>query len=240
MKNAFVWLPLAFVIGGIVGYYGPAEELRAREAQVKEQAVQKAKKGSRGGFASFASMVNIPESASRAGASHKRKEAVPTSGSDAADIKESETNRADRASAPRMQRRRTDPEDLRARIDEAADLWRTRSEIARASAVEKLRLDAAGENAFNAALKAMNDKLRESIQIVADEIAASEEMTPELGVRMMGDLSASLAEAYDVVAAYADEGVRNEVSRLNLVDFIDPSVAEPMIAVQGKLEAAEE
>jgi hypothetical protein len=240
MKNAFVWLPLAFVIGGIVGYYGPAEELRAREAQVKEQAVQKAKKGSRGGFASFASMVNIPESASRAGASHERKEAVPTSDPDAADIKESGTNRADRASAPRMQRRRTDPEDLRARIDEAADLWRTRSEIARASAVEKLRLDAAGENAFNAALKAMNDKLRDSIQIVADEIAASEEMTPELGVRMMGDLSASLAEAYDAVAACADEGVRNEVSRLNLVDFIDPSVAEPMIAVQGKLEAAEE
>jgi hypothetical protein len=239
MKNAFVWLPLAFVIGGIVGYYGPAEELRAREAQVKEQAVQKAKKGSRGGFASFASMVNIPESASRAGASHERKEAVPTSGPDAADIAESETNRADRASAPRK-RRRTDPEDLRARIDEAADLWRTRSEIARASAVEKLRLDAAGENAFNAALKAMNDKLRDSIQIVADEIAASEEMTPELGVRMMGDLSASLAEAYDAVAACADEGVRNEVSRLNLVDFIDPSVAEPMIAVQGKLEAAEE
>jgi hypothetical protein len=239
MKNAFVWLPLAFVIGGIVGYYGPAEELRARESQVKEQAVQKAKKGSRGGFASFASMVNIPESASRAGASHKRKEAVPTSDPDAADIAESETNRADRASAPRK-RRRTDPEDLRARIDEAADLWRTRSEIARASAVEKLRLDAAGENAFNAALKAMNDKLRDSIQIVADEIAASEEMTPELGVRMMGDLSASLAEAYDAVAACADEGVRNEVSRLNLVDFIDPSVAEPMIAVQGKLEAAEE
>jgi hypothetical protein len=240
MKNAFVWLPLAFVIGGIVGYYGPAEELRAREAQVKEQAVRKAKKGSRGGFASFASMVNIPESASRAGASHERKEAVPASGPDAADIKESGTNRADRASAPRMQRRRTDPEDLRARIDEAADLWRTRSEIARASAVEKLRLDAAGENAFNAALKAMNDKLRDSIQIVADEIAASEEMTPELGVRMMGDLSASLAEAYDDVAACADEGVRNEVSRLNIVDFIDPSVAEPMIAVQGKLEAAEE
>ena len=239
MKNAFVLLPLAFVIGGIVGYYGPAEELRARESQVKEQAVRKAKKGSRGGFASFASMVNIPESASRAGASHERKEAVPTSDPDAADIKESETNRADRASAPRK-RRRTDPEDLRARIDEAADLWRTRSEIARASAVEKLRLDAAGENAFNAALKAMNDKLRDSIQIVADEIAASEEMTPELGVRMMGDLSASLAEAYDAVAACADEGVRNEVSRLNLVDFIDPSVAEPMIAVQGKLEAAEE
>jgi hypothetical protein len=185
-------------------------------------------------------MVNIPESASRAGASHERKEAVPTSGPDAADIKESETNRADRASAPRMQRRRTDPEDLRTRIDEAADLWRTRSEIARASAVEKLRLDADGENAFNAALKAMNDKLRDSIQIVADEIAASEEMTPELGVRMMGHLSASLAEAYDAVAACADEGVRNEVSRLNLVDFIDPSVAEPMIAVQGKLEAAEE
>ena len=35
MKSAFLWLPLVFIIGGMVGYYGPAEELRSRQAQEK-------------------------------------------------------------------------------------------------------------------------------------------------------------------------------------------------------------
>lgn len=239
MKNAFVWLPLAFITGGIVGYYGPAEELRAREAQDREQIVQKEKKGAGSGFASFASMVNIPASASGRAKVRQEKNANGGAGESAGNEgAPALTNESAQAARPEK-RRRLNPEDLRARIDEAADLWRTRSEIARASAVGKLQLDAAGEDAFDAALKAMNGKLRDSIQIVADEIAAAEEMTPELGIRMMGDLSASLAEAYDAVAACADEGMRGEVSKLNLVDFVDPSVAEPLIAVQSKLEEAE-
>ena len=32
-----VWLPLVFVAGGLIGYYGPAEELRARDAREQEE-----------------------------------------------------------------------------------------------------------------------------------------------------------------------------------------------------------
>jgi len=52
----------------------------------------------------------------------------------------------------------------------------------------------------------------------------------------MGDLSTTLAETYDAVGACVGEDLRGEVSNLNLADFIDPSVAEPLIAVQGKLD----
>ena len=83
----------------------------------------------------------------------------------------------------------------------------------------------------------MNDRLRESVQIVADQIASAEGMTPELGIRLMGDVSASLAEAYDAIGACAEEGKRGDVSKLNMADFIDPSVAEPFVSVQDKLEA---
>ena len=31
-----VWLPLVFIAGGLVGYYGPAEELRSRDVREKE------------------------------------------------------------------------------------------------------------------------------------------------------------------------------------------------------------
>ena len=70
----------------------------------------------------------------------------------------------------------------------------------------------------------------------ADEIAAAKTMTPELGVRLMGDLSTSLAETYDAIGACVGEELRGQVSDLQLVDFVDPSVAEPLIAVQDKID----
>ena len=82
----------------------------------------------------------------------------------------------------------------------------------------------------------MNAKLRESIQIVADRVASSEAMTQELGVRLMGDIATTLAETYDSIGTCVNEEHRGEVSRLELVNFIDPSVGEPLIAVQDKLE----
>ena len=152
-----------------------------------------------------------------------------------ADGSESAPTNAPAQTAERRHRRLA-PEDLRARIDEAADLWRARVEIARTAAVDKLGLAGDKAQAFNDAVDAMNDKLRESMQLVADEIAAAKTMTPELGVRLMGDLSTSLAETYDAIGACVGEDLRGQVSDLQLVDFVDPSVAEPLIAVQDKID----
>ena len=227
-----VWLPLVFIAGGLVGYYGPAEELRSRDVREKEE---KTKAKPKNAFGSFTELVNIPEVAKRP---RRVKDTEPaTNKADVAATEyeqPNETNATAEATAPR--RKRVAPEDLRARIDEAAELWRTRIEIARASAIEKLGLDDKGAESFNDAIEDMNVKLRESIQIVADRIASSEAMTQELGVRLMGDIATSLAETYDSLAACVDEDHRGEVSRLELTNFIDPSVGEPLIAVQDKLE----
>ena len=233
-----VWLPLVFVAGGLVGYYGPAEELRSRDVREQEE---KAKP--KNAFGSFTELVNIPEVAKRprrvkdTGATMGSDPSVSPAGSDpagSASDSAAETNATAEATAPR--RRRVAPEDLRARIDEAAELWRTRIEIARASAIEKLGLDDKGAESFNDAIEDMNAKLRESMQIVADRVASAEAMTPELGIRLMGDIATSLAEAYDSIGTCVDDDHRGEVSRLQLTDFIDPSVGEPLIAVQDKLE----
>jgi hypothetical protein len=235
-----VWLPLVFIAGGLVGYYGPAEELRSRDVREQEE---KAKPKSKNAFGSFTELVNIPEVAKRPrrvkdqGATMGSGSSVSPAGSDpagSASDSAAETNATAEATAPR--RKRVAPEDLRARIDEAAELWRTRIEIARASAIEKLGLDDKGAESFNDAIEDMNAKLRESIQIVADRVASAEAMTPELGIRLMGDIATSLAEAYDAIGTCVDEDHRGEVSRLQLTDFIDPSVGEPLIAVQDKLE----
>jgi len=231
-----VWLPLVFIAGGLVGYYGPAEELRARDAREQEE---KTKAKPKNAFGSFTELVNIPEVAKRP---RRVKDTEPATNTTAVATTSDEhpkgTNATAEATAPR--RKRVAPEDLRARIDEAAELWRTRIEIARASAIDKLGLDDKGAESFNDAIEDMNAKLRESIQIVADRVASAESMTPELGVRLMGDLSTSLAEAYDAIGTCVDEDHRGEVSRLELINFIDPSVGEPLIAVQDKLSDFEE
>ena len=61
-------------------------------------------------------------------------------------------------------------------------------------------------------------------------------MTPELGFRLMGDTSAILAETYDKIGAQLPQDQRAEVSEMQMIDFIDPAVAEPLVKVQDKLE----
>ena len=61
-------------------------------------------------------------------------------------------------------------------------------------------------------------------------------MTPELGLRLVGETSTILAETYDKIGACAAPDMREQVSSMQMVDFIDPGVAEPLIDVQGKLE----
>ena len=230
-----VWLPLVFVAGGLVGYYGPAEELRSRDVREQE-----AKAKPKNAFGSFTELVNIPEVAKRP---RRVKDTEPATNTTTvvatADEQPEGTNATDgrpEETPEPQKRKRVAPEDLRARIDEASELWRTRIEIARASAIEKLGLDDKGAEAFNDVIEDMNAKLRESVQIVADRVASSESLTPELGIRLMGDVATSLAEAYDSIGTCVDEGHRDEVSRLELISFIDPSVGEPLIAVQDKLE----
>lgn len=236
MKSAFLWLPLVFIIGGMVGYYGPAEELRARQEQEKTSYEKNQKKNRRHGFGSFTQFVNIPEVAGKSRHKNRGEWKKKTS------AKENRTNERKNPSAnnqeppaPR-QERNINPEDLRVRIEEAADLWRSRSDIARTVAIEKLGLDTAGVKAFDEVLKTMNDKLRGTFEIVAEEIASAKQMTPELGIKMMGDIATSLSEAYDSLATNSGENMREEVSKLQIVDFIDPSVAEPLINVQNIIE----
>jgi hypothetical protein len=236
MKQFILWIPLAFVVGGFVGAWGPVEELRAYKA--RPAAAPAAEKKTRQ-FDAFAQMIRLPATARRrraaGGAGSVSNRADRVVAADANVTTASVEKTAMRASGPERAPH-LDPEDLRARIEEAAELWRTRSELVRANAVKKLGLDAQGAARFDEALARMNDELRASIQTIADALAEAGELTPALGVRLMGDLSATVADTYDQIGACVEASQRGEVSNLELVELVDPAVAEPLIAVQGKLQ----
>ena len=228
----WMWIPLAAIVGLIAGSWGPREDLRLLKERMREERATK-KVSRSAGFDAFAHLANIPDVAKR-----RPKNVVPTN--EVAKVLQDEqparTGMVAKAAAP-TKRRRMSPEDLRARIDEAAELWRTRVELAAVQWKDKLGASE-GEraSAFDSAIACMNASLRETMQAMADEIEAAGKMTPELSLRLMGDASRVMAEAYDAIGAAVPEDRRAEVSEMPVFEFIDPSVAEPLIGVQDKLD----
>ena len=237
--KAYLWLPLACLVGYLIGSWGAQDELRSFRSharEVKQNAIAKP-----GGFDAFAQMVKIPESARRSRrprsdrtkaplppiaatnkVATKHAPAPPPAAKEKPDVVTS-TN----AVPPRLS-----PEDLRVRIEEAQDLWRTRVDIARAQWKTKLKLSGEAEKAFDAALQEMNERLYDSVAALAGLLEGKESLTPELGLGLVGETTTILAETYDKIGACAAPEMREEVSAMQMVDFIDPGVAEPLIDVQ--------
>lgn len=244
IKSFHWWLvPLAALIGLAVGTWGSRDDIE-RAKQMREDSAASRKASDAAGFGAFAKMVNIPEVARRPSRARSAKPSSHEEKADAAgDVATANaTNAAPSEATPEMPppgRKAISPEDLRARIEEAADLWRARVEIAKAQWTAKLGI--AGDDQvekFDAALAKMNDSLMDTMQAMALEIEKAGKVTPELSLRLMGDASAVMAEAYDGVAALLPADKRGEVSEMPIFEFIDPSVAEPLIGVQDKIDTS--
>lgn len=249
--KAYLWIPFACLVGFVVGSWGARDELRAFKEHTSSNEAKAKDSAKQGGFNAFAQMVKIPEMArhprrhrSNAGSKPVSPIAVTNSMARAASGRHEskEQNAEDAASASSAATnappKRLSPDDLRARIEEAQELWRTRVDLARAQWKAKLKLSGESETAFDEALQEMNERLYDSIAALAGILSEQDEMTPELGLRLVGETSTILAETYDKIGACASPDQREIVSKMQMVDFIDPGVAEPLIGVQGKLESA--
>ena len=242
--KAYLWLPLACLVGFLVGSWGARDELRAFKEHAKEAKEKAAAKPD--GFDTFARMVKIPEAAKRPRRLRRSRETDPVS--PIAVTNTAATGAKESADRPSAEPKETDDvltntpparlsrEDLRARIEEAQDLWRTRVDVARAQWKAKLKLKGDAEREFDAALQEMNERLYDSISALAGILSEKEEMTPELGLRLVGETTTILAETYDKIGSCAAPGDREEIAKIQMTDFIDPGVAEPLINVQGKLD----
>ena len=238
MKN-WILIPAAAILGIVAGSWGPREDLHLYKERAEAAKAEK-KASDASGFGAFAKMVNIPDVAKRPG---KRKPPKPVSTNKTSAAQTASPSQPPQPSHPSQPSQPSHPrlsrEDLRARIDEAADLWRTRVELAKTQWKSKLGIaDEKSSAAFDGAFEAMNASLLETMTALAEEIEKADRMTPELGLRLMGDAAGVMATAYDAVGAAVPADRRGEVSELPVFEFIDPSVAEPLIGVQDKLEGA--
>lgn len=239
--KAVIWLPASMLLGMVIGAWGPRADVRDYEkwafSQVKDaerrmwdprNAKQSAASET---FRAFARVANIPDYASKpskgAAVPPKRRRSG-IAATNAVPVRET---------APAMgAQARPSPRDLRARIEEAQALWAARVDVVRAQWKDKLKLDDAAALRLDALVDEMNLQLYDTMQIMAGHLGNSEEMTPELALRLVGDATTIMAETYDKIGALVPADMRGEVSKMRLDDFIDPAVAEPIIAVQDKIE----
>ena len=238
MKKSYYLLPLACLLGFLVGNWGPRADLQAlRELDKKEKRAAAERKPD--GFRTFARMVKIPETAKHPRRRRQPRTEVPRSVIAVTNAPKAEATAAapeePNTSAVPAQEHRS-PDDLRVRIEEARGLWATRVDVARAQWKAKLGLSGDAERKFDDTLREMNEKLYTSVSVLAELLAAEEKMTPELGFRLVSDTTRILVETYDQIGKGVAPERRAEISEMLMVDFIDPAVAEPLIGVQDKLD----
>ena len=244
--KTIIWLPIACLVGVIIGAWGPREDLRDFKENVHKEAMKAGKwsasrSAAANGFQSFTRLANIADETH--GPRRNRSAVKPLFATNKPPAKvASATNKppskvaAGPTQPPASPTERVSPRDLRARIEEAQNLWNARVEVARAKWKTKLGMDAAAAERFDAVLDGMNEQLYDTMLTMATLLSRQEKMTPELGLRLMGDATTIMAETYEKIGACVPAERRAEVSEIQVFDFIDPGVAEPLIAVQDKLE----
>ena len=123
-------------------------------------------------------------------------------------------------------------------LSKASDLWMARVEIAKVQWKRKLGFNSReSEQRFDMACATMNQSMKDTFTALAQEIERTGEMSHELGIRVIGDVTRAMAETYDLLAE-TDTGVsRAEISKMPIFEFIDPMVAEPLIGVQDKIRS---
>lgn len=242
VMKAYFWMPFVCLLGVLVGAWGPRAEIRAMK-QLEVERKSRPRNAAAEGFKAFVNLANIPSEAKRTHR-HRAKDRPLFVGG---------TNQVARASAGMppgtvapeaaasedagaKQRGPLPPEDLRARIEEAQDLWRTRVVVARANWLSRLKLTGEEAARFDVAIEEMNDQLHETMLTMVQLVGEKDKVPPELGLRLVGDATTIMAETYEKVAACVPETMREVVSEMPMTDFIDPGVAEPLIAVQDKFE----
>ena len=122
------------------------------------------------------------------------------------------------------------------RIRAAKAGWRVRSDLARNSFLENLGAGEEEANQFDVLIAAMNLRLANTIGNSVDTSGEPEAIGFEHGARLIHELSGAVVLTYDEMDRTLPEDWREATdSEFALSDFIDPSVADPLIDRADKM-----
>ena len=128
-------------------------------------------------------------------------------------------------------------EDPQAALDAAKELWNIRKVQAREALAEKLMLTDTDLLYFDETVDKLNSKLRERFQILADSVEEKNYVDQVDGLSLVHDITGFMMDTYEDLGDVFPDGWQEETTDdLMLVNFIDPSVAEPMLKLEGLMD----
>lgn len=241
-------IPVALLLGLVVGAWGPRSQLKHARSEVKRlEGLLKDQGGAARAVRldGITRMLRIPEAEKGGDASSGDApadgppEGTGQAATDSVDVAEQRTAADNEVAGDEGRSGEGGGQrDLSQRIDEAVELWKLRSDIARSTFISNTGLSPEEAAQFDVVVEAMNMRLGERIDAWSEQLKQEEfEMTEETGVRMMSELSNVMVLTYDEMnRKMPEDWRRNAGNEFNLTDMIDPSVATPLIDVEGKLE----
>ena len=132
-----------------------------------------------------------------------------------------------------------DERSLAERIREAEDLWRVRVEAARNDFLARTGFTPEQASRFDVLIEAMNLRLRGRIEEFARAVQDGQPLTPEMGARLIRDLSADVVTTYEELNRELPQWRSVDQGRLDLGNFVDPKIAEPLVTIEGYLRGFE-
>ncbi len=130
----------------------------------------------------------------------------------------------------------TNSSSMEEQVETASKIWASRVEIARNNFASNSGLKKEEIEIFDTAMEAMNIRLEYSISQWVDKMKDKDQISSEDGVRMLNELSDALVVGYDDMDKALPAGWR-EKSGLDfeIMNFIDPAVAKPLVALEDKM-----
>lgn len=223
---------VAFIVGFAFGGWPPRSDLYALRGEMEKVKAQLADKAYSGNpsLSGITQMLNVPKPA--APATPQPEAAVEEADEPTETVASDETEPvAEQKPGPR------EPVDFREHIEQAADLWGMRSDLARQSFLDTVAASEEQALRFDVVMEAMNVRLEASITHWAGVLAEDAMPPTEAGIRMMKDITEALALAYDDLDQSLPGSWKRDAGKsFEIVDYIDPLVALPLAGVQDKLD----
>ena len=126
--------------------------------------------------------------------------------------------------------------DLERRIEAATKVWDVRKGIVRQGFIDRVGINEDELIVFDTAIAAMNLRLEATFRKWADVLESVDVPSAELGVKMGHEITEAMSLAYDDLDRGMPEGWRDASGEnFSMGDFIDPTVALPLLSVEDKL-----
>ncbi|MBN1672776.1 MAG: hypothetical protein JXR37_17160 [Kiritimatiellae bacterium] len=231
---------ISLILGFVLGGWGPRSDLKQakRENEELRRELRRQQRRGKPNLADVTGMLRIPDAdepgkagqPARAGAG-----GPPPAQPDSAARGRDEMPASEEAGARNQNRQRRS---LAERIQEAADLWRVRADLARHALVANANLSQDETVQLDVLLASMNIRLRAGMEQAVANFTSGEMLDSEAAVRMMHELTGALVLTYDEFDRTLPEGWRNVAGEdFMLLDFVDPATATPLTEIEDKLRS---